>query len=154
MAIIVPSAESAIRLSANGAWFHHGEPFENLKIIDFFHRAIRKDENNQYYLHNAYEGKEEHVYFEVEDVAYFVRSFYLKEGHHEYRIVLNTGAEQVIDLDTFEEDTRGIMYCRVLDNDRARFSDRALGQLADLAGTDEDGIYLERAGEKVYVSRG
>jgi len=153
MPFIITKEQSEIVLSATGEWFHRGEPFENIKIIEYFHRAIRRDQNGRYYLHNRYEGKEEHVYIEVEDVAYFVRRFGANATGH-YQVTLNTGDEQELDLNTLEEDSRGVMYCRVLDNDRARFSDVALQQLADLAGMDDNGIYLELNGKKVYVSKG
>ena len=93
--ISISKEESALRLSAIGDWFHRGEPFENIKIIEYFHRAIRRDSNGRYYLHNQYEGKEEHVYFEVEDVAYFVRRFG-RDEQGAYQVTLNTGAEQAM----------------------------------------------------------
>jgi hypothetical protein len=153
MPIVIPSEQSQIRLSASGSWFHRDEPFENIKIIEFFHQAICMDADGRYFLKNRYEGKEEHVYFEVEDVALFVRAFEFDAQQQHYQVLLNTGEQADVDIRTLEENRKGVMYCKVLGGQRARFTDRALHQLADLAETDDQGIYLMLAGEKVYASK-
>ncbi len=157
---IVSAEESRIKLSERGLWFHEGEPFKNKKIIEFFHRAIRKDAGGRYYLHNTFEpferldGKQEQVYFEVEDTAYFVMHLTLHTGADRLRGVLNTGAAVDIDAHTLEQDPRGVMYCRVLDHDRARLTLNALHDLADLAEENDRGIYLDLAGERIYICIG
>ncbi len=148
----VSKEDSLIRLSQDGRWFHAGEPFTNQNVARFFHKAIRKDETDNYYLHNRYSNWEEHVYFEVEDTAYFVQDLMLEPTGRRFHILLNTEAVDILDVRTLEEDQRGVMYCRVLGGDRARFSQRALAQLGDYAKEDECGIYVEETGEKVYIS--
>lgn len=153
MVRMVSKEESEIRLREDGKWIHQGEPFSNRKIIDFFHRAIRKDEKGEYYLHNVYDGKEEHVYFEVEDTAYFVEKLKFDEGAQAFKVTLNTGDDGFIDVQGLQTDERGVMYCRVLDDDRARLTGDAMHQLADLSGMDEGGVYVDLTGEKVYIGR-
>ena len=151
MVRIVSKEESEIRLREDGKWIHQGEPFSNRKIIDFFHRAIRKDEKGEYYLHNVYDGKEEHVYFEVEDTAYFVEKLEFDKGAQAFKITLNTGDDGFIDVRGLRTDERGVVYCRVLDDDRARLTDNAMHQLADLSGMDDRGVYIDLTGEKIYI---
>lgn len=151
MVRMVSKEESEIRLREDGKWIHQGEPFSNRKIIDFFHRAIRKNEKGEYYLHNVYDGKEEHVYFEVEDTAYFVLELEFDEGAQAFRVTLNTGADGFIDVRGLWTDERGVMYCRVLDDDRARLTDNAMHQLSNLSGMDDRGVYVDLTGEKIYI---
>jgi len=153
LARIVPKEESEIRLKEDGRWIHQGEFFSNRKIIDFFHRAIRKDGQGRYYLHNVYDGKEEHVYFEVEDTAYFVETLELDRQARAFLVTLNTGDSGLVDVRELETDERGVMYCRVLDDDRARLTPNAMQQLADLSQMDDGGIYIDLTGEKVYIGR-
>jgi len=148
---IVSKEESKIRLKQDGRWIHQGEPFSNRKIIEFFHRAIRKDEQGRFYLHNVYEGKEEHVYFEVEDTAYFVETLEFDKPAGAFRVMLNTGDDGFVDVRGFETDERGVMYCRVHDGDRARLAPSAMQQLADLSQMDAGGVYVDLTGEKVYI---
>ena len=150
---IVPKEESEIRLKEDGRWIHQGEFFSNRKIIDFFHRAIRKDDQGRYYLHNVYDGKEEHVYFEVEDTAYFVETLEFDEKARAFLVTLNTGDSGLVDVRGLETDERGVMYCRVLDDDRARLTPNAMRQLADLSRMDAGGVYVDLTGEKVYIGR-
>jgi hypothetical protein len=149
---IVSKEDSRIRLSAKGLWFHLGQAFENRNVIRFFHRVIRKDENGEYYLYNSHANWEEHVYFKVDDTAYFVWSLVFDPEGRRFHILLNTGATEVLNVHTFEEDHRGVMYCQVLEGDRARFSQEALTELADYAKTDEHGIFIDATGEKIYIS--
>ena len=147
----VDKETSELVLSERGLWYHRGEPFENDKIIAFFHQAIRKDAEGRYYLFNQFKDIEENVYFAVEDTAYFIWQITFDETSQLFRATLNTGAETVLDLRTLSEDERGVMYCRVLDNDRARLSPRALAQLADHAVMDGDQIHIDKTGEKILL---
>jgi hypothetical protein len=46
-----------------------------------------------------------------------------------------------------------VMYCLVLDDDRARLTPGAMQQLADLSRMDDGGVYVDLTGEKVYIGR-
>ena len=151
MARIVSKQESEIRLKEDGRWIHQGELFSNRKIIEFFHRAIRKDEQGEFYLHNVYDGKEEHVYFEVEDTAYFIETLEFDQQARAFLVTLNTGDTGLVDVKGLQTDERGVMYCRVLDDDRARLTPDAMQQLADLSRMDDGGVYVDLTGEKVYI---
>jgi hypothetical protein len=144
---IVDKSSSELRLSRDGRWFHRGEPFENEKIIRFFHRAIRKDDKGDYYLYNRVGDLEENVYFEVEETAYCIWELLFDEKTQAFSGILNTGVEVPLDLHSLVEDDHGVMTCLVLDGDRARFNYRALEQLSSHATLDGDTVRIEVAGE-------
>jgi len=150
---ITSKEESQIRLSENGKWFHQDQPFENSKIIEFFHRAIRKDEQGEYFLFNRIGKKTEHVYFEVADTAYFVTSLGSKPEYNLLEGRLNTGQKVSIAIESLVEDDRGVMYCQVLSGDRARFTQPALEKLADMSKMDQAGVFLEIQGKRRYISK-
>ena len=150
---VVSAEESKIVLTERGQWFHAGEPFINSQIIVFFNKAIRKDEQACYYLANKVDGRSECVYFTVEDTAYFVKSLGFDKAAGQLRGLLNTGNLVNIDPRSLHEDKRGVMYCRVLDGDRARLLYDALEELSELVTEAEDGIFLELSGERIRISR-
>ncbi len=154
MARVVSKEESELKLSERGLWFHRGEPFENEKIIQFFHRAIRKDGNGRYFLYNRIDDKEENVYFEVEDTAYFVVDIAFDETDKAFVIGLNTGVRGTLDLHSLNEDKRGVMYCQVLDDDRARLSPWVLMEISKHAEMKDDIVTIDKTGETIIISRG
>jgi hypothetical protein len=150
---VVSKEESRILLTRDGKWFHEGEPFENRKIIDFFHRAIRKDPDGAYYLYNVVEGKTEHVYFDVEDTAYFVQRVSWDAQTGILQCELNTKETIPIDPDTLEESGQGIMYGMTKEGDRARFTVKALEMLAEVSSMDDGGVYIQAGEKKIYLHR-
>jgi len=150
---ITSKEESQIRLSETGKWFHQGQPFENGKIIEFFHRAIRKDDQGEYFLFNRVGNKTEHVYFEVTDTAYFVMNLGPKPENNCLEGILNNGQKVSIAIESLVEDDRGAMYCQVFTGDRARFTQAALEKLADMSAMDQDGVFIVIQGKKHYISK-
>ncbi len=150
---VVAVEDSGLELTERGDWLHRGEPVENAKIATFFHRAIRRDDQGRYYLWNAFDGKQERVYFRVADTAYFVRHLAVDEEREHLQASLNTGAAVAVDPASFEQDARGIMYCRVLDGDRARLTTNALHDLSELVDEDADGIHLQLGDRRVTLVR-
>ncbi len=145
---VVSAEESGIALDERGRWLHHGEFVEHQRIQEFFHRAIRKDDQGRYYLANAFDGKAEQVYFQVADTAYFVRHLATDDARTRLLASLNSGQAAEVDPASFEQDERGVLYCRVLDDDRARVTTNALHDLSDLV-TERDGrLELELAGRR------
>lgn len=154
--IRIDAAQSRLRLNARGEWLLKGDPFENEKITAFFHRAIRRDDEGNYYLYNSHKGRTEHVYFDVEDTAWFITGVRFDEGTRQFRVVLNNGADLPLDLRTIRSDARGVVYCRVLEDEPARFLPGALMQLSEYVKVEEgdpESYYIDRSGETVYLER-
>ena len=149
----ISKEESGLRLSERGEWFYHNEPFLNPNIIQYFHQAIRRDQDGRYYLFSRVGELEEHIYFEAEDTAFFVEHLDFDEKNKSFSIRLNNGRGEILNIKTLHEDGRGVMYCRVMDNDRARLSHNALMTLSEHAKTQDECIYIDVTGEKVVVSK-
>lgn len=149
---IVQEEQSHIFLDERGRWFHEGKPVENPKISEFFHRSIRKDDTGRYYLQNKMGSLNEIVYFQLQDTVYFVRHLVLADKSEKLLASLNTGMISEVSPETMKQDERGVMYCRVLDDDRARLTTNALHDLSDLVSEDDRGILLELKGQKHYLA--
>jgi hypothetical protein len=153
MARIVSKEESKLTLTANGLWKHEGELATHAGIKRFFHRQIRKDARGEFYLYNSIEVAgvmlEEHVYFEVEDTAYFVETL-RKEGN-DLVVELNTGEHQALDPRTLVQDEAGSVYCRLASSDLARFSRHAMMELEPHLDSDERGIYFSDGAHKLHI---
>jgi len=149
---IVSAEQSHILLDERGRWFHEGKPVENPKISEFFHRSIRKDDTGRYYLQNKMGSLQEIVYFQIQDTAYFVHHLAMTDKGERLLVSLNTGVVSELTPETMKQDERGVMYCRVLDDDRARLTTNALHDLSDLVSEDDRGIFLEIKGQKYYLA--
>lgn len=149
---IVSKEESRLRLSADGQWFYEDDAFSNAKIIDFFHQSIRKDDAGRFFLYSRYKGEEEWVYFEAEDTAYFVWDISLDEEQGSFVLFLNTGAEEVLDASTLQEDSQGVLRCRLSRGDRARFTIPSLRRLAEFVEEEGDRIFLKSQGKRIVIS--
>ena len=76
------SRESTIRLDENGHFFHEGERVEHPGLEAAMHTWIaRHPDDGRFILTNGYDW----TYFNVDDVAYFVRSVRIEPD----RVVLN-----------------------------------------------------------------
>ncbi|MEZ4440882.1 MAG: DUF1285 domain-containing protein [Polyangiaceae bacterium] len=143
MARRVSKEESKLRLSAEGRWYHDGELATHDGVSRFFHRQIRKDEAGDFFLYNAFpspgkETLEEHVYFDVEDVAYFVEHVDLA-ARPPLAVTLNTTAADRIDPATLRSDEEGRVYGRLVSGDEARLTRHAMVQLEPQL-VDDDGV--------------
>ncbi len=153
MARIVPKEQSGLVLKADGSWVHEGERATHPGVTRFFHQQIRKDDSGAFYLHNTIgtgdqgSALEEHVYFEVEDTAYVALRVIHQPAESGFELELNTGEQVPLDLDSLTQDERGQVYCRVLDDDEARFGRHAMIQLEPFLDAEGDDIIL-RAGSR------
>jgi hypothetical protein len=153
MARIVPKEESRLVLRADGRWFQDGEEATHRGVSRFFHHQIRKDEDGNFYLYNSIDVPEkgitleEHVYFEVEDTAYFVESFDVDEG--KLVVTLNTGESQAIDPAAIASNDEGHVYCQLASGDEARFGRHAQSKLEPLL-VDSDGQLALRVGDTAH----
>jgi hypothetical protein len=69
--IIVPKENAVFWMDENGFWHNEHGKFEHPKIIAYFHKSIRKDDQG-YHVYQIRDGCEEKVYFPYEDTALFV----------------------------------------------------------------------------------
>jgi len=139
---IIPREKAVFRLDRNGRWQHEGGPFRHRRIIQHFHRSIRRDPGGYFLLQDHGEFLEK-VYFPVEDTALFVFDRLPGEG---VRLRLNTG--HTIRLkprclllkgeDLYMED-RG---------ERIKFVERGLLAVADLIEEVDGAFYIHLKGRR------
>jgi len=151
MSRIVSVEDSGLVLSERGEWFYHGTPVEHPKVAAYFHRCIRKDERGRFYLRNQGGDVDECVYFRVEGTAYFIECLYFDEVEGAFRAALNTGAEVPLDLSRLSGDAQSVLYAKVLDDDRARFTRTALHHLARYLEEDEKGYHVPLTGQRLDI---
>ena len=88
--IVIPKDKAVFWMDRRGRWHNEHGPFENKKIIDYFHTCIRKDADG-FYLTQVRDGMREKVYFPFEETALFV--FNIRRDDANVTLILNTGEE-------------------------------------------------------------
>jgi len=141
--VVIPKEDAVFWLDGEGYWRNDGGKFRNKKIIDFFHRAITRDQDG-YYVRQERDGIVEKVYFPHEDTALFV--FDLIAGDP-VRLVLNTGMEMPLDA--------GKLYVRndnlYIDDaagEPVKFTVRAMMKLSKRIEESDDGRMFIRSGDE------
>lgn len=69
--IIVPKENAVFWMNKNGIWHNEHGKFDHPKIIAYFNKSIRKDDQG-YHVFQIRDGCKEKVYFPYEDTALFV----------------------------------------------------------------------------------
>ena len=139
--VVIPREDAVFWLDGRGYWRNSGGRFRKKKIVDYFHAAIDRDADG-YFVSQVKGDVLEKVYFSYEDTALFV--FGVRFDGDTIELVLNTGKRMALD-------PRGLYIqgdCLYLDqdNERIKFSERAMMQLSPLL---EEA--LEEDGEALYI---
>lgn len=142
-----------ITLDADGRWRHEGEPIDNPRIAELFHRSIERTPGGTYLLRVgpfAYP-------VEVEDAPYFVRRAMISDDPSEpvpVRLWLSDGSEEPLDLASLRYVPGRGFYCRIERRGQAfgaRFSRPAYYALADYIEEDGDGYALVLGSRRIAV---
>lgn len=140
-----------ITLDDEGRWWHEGDPIDNPRIADLFHRSIERTAGGTYVLHIA-----PFTYpIEVKDTPYFVRYFAL-DGETP-RIRLSDGSEEVLDVKSLRYVAGRGFYCQVKSNDKggtfsARFNRPAYYALAEHLEEDGGGYVLVLGNTRTVIA--
>jgi hypothetical protein len=132
--IIIPKEKAVFRLDKNGIWHNEHGKFEHPKIISYFHKSIRKDDQG-YHVFQIRDGYEEKVYFPYEDTALFV--FDLKGTD---TLVLNT--TDTLALDPAQLFTRNDNLYVQTPEHCIKFGQRALMKISRLLVEKQDRLFL------------
>jgi len=141
------SRETTIRRSADGKWFHDGEPLEHDKLARAFDRWIERADDGRFCLKNEINW----AYFELEGAPFFVRSVQVRDGKAE--LLLSSDRQVTLDPHTLREGPDGALYCDVGPDLCARFDKHAAIQLAELIDEDELGPYVVAGHDRVRPPR-
>jgi hypothetical protein len=140
---IIPRENAVFWLDGNGRWHNDHGPFENRKIITFFHSHIRRDAAG-YHVAQRRENLIEKVYFRYEDTALFVFDVSAKSP---IMLVLNTGKQVRLMPRKLMISGDGLYMHRR--GERIKFVDRALLKISRIIDFD-DPCYFIRVGGRRY----
>lgn len=143
--IVIPKERAVFRLDANGRWHNEFGRFEKKRIIDYFHRAIDRDEGG-YFVSQMKGDVLEKVYFPYEDTALFV--FEVLSGDP-VALVLNTGRRLTLDPGRLWIENDHLYLTD--QGHRIRFTDRAMMKLAGLMEDGDGGIVLRVGGRRYPI---
>jgi hypothetical protein len=122
---IIAKEDAVFWLDRDGRWRNRHGPFEHKKIVDFFHRSIKRDRDG-YYLYQSDGEKAEKVYFPCEDTALFVFDWAV-ENRNTF-LTLNTGRKIHFEPERLFV-KNDALYVRIGD-EVAKFSERVLMQIS------------------------
>lgn len=134
--IVIRGENAVFRLDRRGRWCNAHGVFRNRKIIDYFHSAIRRDEEG-YFVCQEREGFTEKVYFPYEDTALFVFDVIISESA---QLVLNTKEEISLSPENLFI-ANDSLYIRRAD-ERIKFTERVMLKLADALEFTDGAYYL------------
>ena len=133
------SRENAVFwLDGNGRWHNEHGPFENRKIISFFHAHIRRDAGG-YHVAQQRDNLLEKVYSRYEDTALFVFDVDITASA---TLTLNTGKTMRLMPRKLQVSGDGLYMCK--GEERIKFVDRALLKISRMIEVDEQGRYFIR----------
>jgi len=145
--IIIAKKDAVFWLDRHGQWHNQAGAFKHKKIIDHFHASIQKDKNG-YHLFQSRGDHTEKVYFNYEDTALFV--FDLISEKDEIILVLNTRKKMKLEPhQLFIKDDN--LYVRS-DNDRIKFTERALLQISKLIDYENDQYVLNVSNGRFLIA--
>jgi hypothetical protein len=144
------SRESSIVLDAAGQFWHAGQRVEHRGMQDAFATWIgRHPDDGRYVLCNGYDWS----YFEVEDVAFFVRG--LRRGGDLLHATLSDRSEEPLALETLRVGARDALYCRVKSGKfDARFTPAAQTALLPYVIETAAGQPALQLGDHIYAIAG
>ena len=143
--VVIPKEEAVFWLDKNGFWHNDAGKFEHRKIINYFHRCIRKDEHG-YHLAQEHGGYREKVYFPYEDTALFVFDVIKEDG---MTLVLNTQKRiRLKPKKLFIKQDNLYMHAG---DERIKFSEQALIRLAAFMEEHNDDLFIRVRGRRYRI---
>lgn len=139
--VAVPKEEAVFWLDAYGRWHNKHGVFEHKKIIDYFHRSIRKDAHGYHLFQKHDDHTIEKVYFKYEDTALFVFEVIIQEDSNKIRLILNTKNEIPLDPEKLFVQNENLYTEH--DGHRIKFIDRAMMKLSHVLTFDHHRYCLQ-----------
>ena len=138
--IVISREQAVFWMDAQGCWRSRQGKFRHPRVIDYFNKAIRKDDGG-YYVTQIRGKIREKVYFHHEDTPLFAVDMVTGP---DLTLVLNTGEKIPLDpsaLFTIQDS----LYSTYGDDEdeRVKFADRALMKITDFLEETPDGLYIE-----------
>lgn len=141
------SRETEIVRTADGRWFHEGQPIDNPKLARAFDRWVTRAEDGRWCLKNEINW----AYFKLEGAPYFVRS--VRKAESGPTVLLSNDAEVPLVARSLREGPDGVLYCDAYPGAAARFDSHAAVQLGELLEEDAQGPFLREGEAQVRPPR-
>lgn len=134
-----------ISIDKEGKWFYHGQEIVNPLVLEYFCKALEKDEHGKYRI----VLEQEMCYLEVEDTPFVVASL-RGEPETGLSVLLNTGSLYELNPETLCIGDNNVMYCTIPHGMKVRFSRAAYYILALMMEEDDQGDITLTIEDKVY----
>lgn len=135
-----------IRIDKEGKWYYHGSEIVNPLVLEYFCKALEKDDGGRYRIIL----EQEMCYLDIEDTPFVVASL-RGEPETGLSILLNTGVLHDLDPETLCIGEANVMYCTLANGMRIRFSRAAYYILALMMEEDEQGDIVLKIGSTAYT---
>ncbi len=143
--IVIKKEDAVFWLDKSGCWRNDGGKFRKKKIIDLFHQSIANDDDG-YFLSQVKNNIEEKVYFRYEDTALFVFAVIVND---DIILKLNTGKHLLLNpVNLYIMDDN--LYV-THENERIKFSERALMQISSIIEEDGDHLVINVNGNRFNI---
>ncbi|MGD9157533.1 MAG: DUF1285 domain-containing protein [Desulfobacteraceae bacterium] len=140
-----------IFIDKDGKWFHKGIEMIHKGIVNEFYRSLTIDSCGEYLITLG----EEKCFVEVEDTPFIVTRIEYGDTKKslEKRIILYLidGTQENLAPDTLSVGNENVLYCKIKNNTKARFSRAAYYQLASYIKEEGDKYYLPLHDKKYHV---
>ena len=134
--VVIPKENAVFWMDDQGRWNNRHGRFEHKRIIDYFNRSIRHDENG-YFITQVRGNIREKVYFPFKDTPLFV--FRIIKGDP-MQLELNTG--QTLPLTPMQLFVRSDQLYQRHGEEEIKFSERTLMDLAAYLEETPDGLVI------------
>jgi hypothetical protein len=134
-----------IRIDKEGKWYYQDNEIINPLVLDFFCKALERDDEGRYLL----VIDKEICYLEVDDTPFVVTSL-RGEPETGLSVLLNTGSLYELDPETLSVGDDNVMYCTIPSGMKVRFSRTAYYMLANIMDEDENGNIILKISKKTY----
>ena len=145
---VIAREDAVFWLDGQGYWCNRHGRIQNRRIIQHFHASISRDAQG-FYLTQVHPGYLEKIYFPYEDTALFVFQVRTAEP---LTLILNTGG--TIPLDPRELFIANDALYLLHDQERIKFSERALVQFSSHLEFRDDGVFATIGNQRVPIPEG
>ena len=143
--VVIPKENAVFWMDDQGRWNNRHGRFEHKRIIDYFNRSIRHDENG-YFITQVRGNIREKVYFPFKDTPLFV--FRIIKGDP-MQLELNTG--QTLPLTPMQLFVRSDQLYQRHGEEEIKFSERTLMDLAAYLEETPDGLVIRIDGRRFPI---
>lgn len=139
------TGDSAMRIAADGTWFHDGSPIARQAMVRAFSGLLTRDESGRHWLVTPFEK----LSIEVEDAAFIATDVVRREGDLAFRLntdeLVLAGPEHPLRAGGSEDEPA--IYLMVRRGCEARLNRSTWLQLAEIALAEGDGATVSSGGE-------